>query len=191
MSVVRMLARPMLAAIFVVQGAQAMKNPDRLVTAAKPVADRVLPALRKVAPPALGDRIPDDPQALVRLNGAAQVAGGLALGTGRSPRMGALLLAASLVPTTWARHAFWQEDDPEMRATKKVQFLKNVGLAGGLLLAAVDTEGKPGVMWRARHGARDARREARRATRAARREAAHTADAARTKARRQAKRLSH
>jgi hypothetical protein len=32
---------------------------------------------------------------------------------------------------------------------------------GGLMLAAVDTEGKPGVAWRARRAAADVRREAR------------------------------
>jgi hypothetical protein len=42
-----------------------------------------------------------------------------------------------------------------------VQFFKNVSMMGGLLLAGVDTEGKPGVAWRARRAARDVRREAR------------------------------
>ena len=50
------------------------------------------------------------------------------------------VLAATLVPTTVAAHSFWQEQDPEVRAKQKVQFLKNLGLLGGLLLAAVDTE---------------------------------------------------
>lgn len=181
MSVVRMLARPMLAAIFVIQGAQALKNPDGLAPVAKPVTDRVLPTLRKVAPAAVADRIPDDPRTLVRVNAVAQVAGGLVLASGRFPRGGALLLAASLVPTTWAGHAFWQETDPEQRAAQRVHFLKNAGLAGGLLLATVDTEGKPGLWWRARHGAKEAKREARRATKSARKEATHAADTVKAK----------
>ena len=59
-----------------------------------------------------------------------------------------------------------------------MQFLKNLGLMGGLLLAAVDTEGKPGLAYRmgmagdsAKRAAQRTRREAKHATRAARREA--------------------
>ena len=42
---------------------------------------------------------------------------------------------------------------------------------GGLLIAGVDTEGKPGVAWRARRAAKDVRREARTLARQARTEA--------------------
>ncbi|MGH3317332.1 MAG: DoxX family protein, partial [Nocardioidaceae bacterium] len=47
---------------------------------------------------------------------------------------------------------------------------KNVSMLGGLLLAGVDTEGKPGIAWRVKHGAKAARREAKHAKRAAKRE---------------------
>ena len=36
--------------------------------------------------------------------------------------------------------------------------MKNLGLLGGLLLAAVDTEGRPGLRWRAGHAIDDATR---------------------------------
>ena len=42
---------------------------------------------------------------------------------------------------------------------------------GGLIIAAGDTEGQPGVVWRTRRAAKDARREARHFATAARREA--------------------
>ena len=35
------------------------------------------------------------------------------------------------------------------RPAQKIQFLKNLSMLGGLLLATVDTEGKPGLAWRA------------------------------------------
>ena len=44
-------------------------------------------------------------------------------------------------------------------------------MLGGLLLAAVDTEGRPGVAWRTRRAARDVRREAGHLKASARREA--------------------
>jgi hypothetical protein len=49
-----------------------------------------------------------------------------------------------------------------------VHFFKNVSMLGGLLLAAVDTDGKPGVAWRAKHAASDARRSAKQMRRQAR-----------------------
>ena len=39
-------------------------------------------------------------------------------------------------------------------------FFKNVSMLGGLVLAAVDTEGRPGVAWRAKNVAGTAKREA-------------------------------
>ncbi len=102
---------------------------------------------------------PDEKQ-LVLINGAAQVVGGLALATGRFPRLSALVLAASLAPTTYAGHRFWEEKDKTQRANQQIHFFKNVSMFGGLLIAAVDTEGKPGVAWRASHAVGTAKREA-------------------------------
>ncbi|MGH3490200.1 MAG: DoxX family protein [Actinopolymorphaceae bacterium] len=171
MTLVRMLARPMLAAIFVVQGVRAIKNPDALVPRVKPFTDQIVPTVKKVAPDAVARRVPENPRTLVRLNGAVHLVGGLALATGQGRRAGALLLAASMVPTTMAGHPYWEEDDPAQRANQQVHFLKNVAMLGGLLLAAVDTEGKPGLWWRARYSARDAKKASKRLSKAARREA--------------------
>ena len=183
MTVVRALARPMLSAIFIVEGARAVRKPDTYVHKAEPVADRLVPLLKKVAPAQVGDRIPESTKSLVRLNGAAQVAGGVALASGSGRRLGALVLAGTLVPTTLAGHRFWEESDPATRATHQVQVLKNLGLLGGLLLAAVDTEGKPGVVWRTKHGAKAAKRETKRGAKLAKREARQVAHAAKREAR--------
>jgi uncharacterized membrane protein YphA (DoxX/SURF4 family) len=187
MTVVRALARPLLSTIFIVQGAKAVRSPEPFVARAQPVTDRFVPLIKRATPAQVGDRLPDSTENLVRLNGAAQVLGGLALATGKGRRLGAVLLAASLVPTTLAGHSFWQETDKTAKGAQKVQFMKNLGLMGGLLLAAVDTEGKPGVAWRASHGAKAAKRETKRAGRLAKRE---TKQFART-ARREAKLAAH
>ncbi|TDU91794.1 DoxX-like protein [Kribbella voronezhensis] len=182
MTVVRALARPLLSTIFIVQGAKAARSPEPFVAKAQPVTDRMVPMIKKVAPAQVGDRLPDSTANLVRLNGAAQVLGGLALASGKGRRFGAALLAASLVPTTLAGHSFWQETDKAAKATQKVQFMKNLGLMGGLLLAAVDTEGKPGVAWRATHGAKAVKRETKRAGKLAKRETKQFARTARREA---------
>jgi putative oxidoreductase len=135
----RVIARPMLASMFVVGGTNAVKNPERVAIRAKPVIDRIVPLLQRATP---GVSLPDNPATWVRINGAAQLAGAAMLATGRFPRLAALGLTASLVPTTLAGHPFWQEQDPAARATQRTQFFKNVSMAGGLLMAALDRPSK-------------------------------------------------
>ncbi|WP_411284034.1 DoxX family protein [Lapillicoccus sp.] len=161
MTVVRRIARPLLAAVFVVAGLDAVRHPGGKANVASPLLDKLGPMLG----------LPDDKEMLVRANGAAQLVGGALLATGRLPRVGGLLIAGSLIPTTLAGHAFWEKSDPAERAKQRTQFLKNLGLLGGALLASVDTDGKPGLVWRAQNAGRVTRREARHAAKTARREA--------------------
>jgi putative oxidoreductase len=168
MTLVRLLARPMLSSMFVVGGVNAFKNADKMAPKAKPVYDRIVPAAQKAVPQA---PIPNDAESLVKANAVAQVAGGLLLATGKAPRLSANVLALTLVPTTLAGHRYWEETDPADKANQKVHFFKNVSMLGGLLLAGVDTEGRQGIAWRVKHGAKTARREAKHARKAARREA--------------------
>ncbi|MEH0936864.1 DoxX family protein [Micromonospora psammae] len=166
MKPVRSLARVMLSGIFVVSGARNLQNPQRLVPAATPVTDRVAPMIKRAAP-----QLPTDTETLIRCNSAVQLAAGLLLATGRLTRPAALVLAGTLVPATAAGHPFWKNDDPTMRHNNQIHFLKNLGLFGGLLLAAADTEGKPGLRWRTGHRIGHSRRSVRRAVRTVRREA--------------------
>lgn len=163
----------MLGAIFVASGARTLANPDGLVSRAKPVTDRIAPALHRLNP-----RLPTDARSLVQFNGATQVAAGLMLVTGHLTRPAAIVLAGSLLPTTWVGHPFWTAQDPAERRNQEIHFLKNMGLLGGLLLAAADTQGRPGLRWRASHAAGHTQRGVRRAARTARREAKIAAFAA-------------
>lgn len=166
MTVSRLIARPMLASIFVVGAAAALKSTSGPAAKADPVTSRLVPLARKAGIP-----LPEDPETLVKLNAGVQIGAGLALATGRAPRVSAAVLAASLVPTTLAGHRFWETQDPAQRTQQRLHFFKNVSLVGGLIIASGDTEGQPGVAWRARRAAKDARREARRLAHDARREA--------------------
>ena len=157
MTVSRLIARPMLASTFLIGGVNALRNAPALGAKAGPVTEKVVPRLRQAAPSV---PIPSDPVTLVRINAVAQLAAAAALATGRAPRLAATVLAASLVPTTLAGHSFWEYTDKEERRQQQLQFFKNLSMLGGLVIAAGDTEGKPGVAWRARRAARDARREA-------------------------------
>ena len=165
MKPVRSAARVMLASIFVVSGVRILLHPDSKVDTAKRVTDRVGPLLEKVDP-----RLPSDTRTLVQIKAGADVAAGLLLATGRLTRPAAAVLAAGLVPTTFAGHPFWTLPKPE-RAAHETHFLKNLGLLGGLLLAAVDTQGQPGLKYRTSHAVDRSQRGVRRAVKTARREA--------------------
>jgi putative oxidoreductase len=168
MTATRLIARPLLASTFVVGAVHALKNADDMAVKAKPVVDRIRPALEKAAPQV---KIPDNTVTLVRINAGAQILAALALARGRAPRLSSAVLAASLAPTTVAGHQFWDESDPEAKAGQQLHFFKNLSVLGGLLLAAVDTEGRPGVAWRAKHAATGARRQARQLSKQAKLEA--------------------
>lgn len=181
MKPVRTAARAMLATIFVVSGVRVLIAPGSRLDAARRVTDRVGPLLEKVDP-----RIPTDAATLVRAKAATDVVAGLALASGHFTRPAAAVLAVNLVPTTFAGHPFWTLPKPE-REPQLTHFLKNLGLLGGLLLAAADTQGKPNLRYRTTHAVDRSQRSVKRALRTAKREAriaALTASAARKTRRR-------
>jgi putative oxidoreductase len=135
----------MLASMFVMGGYSALRNPQAHVRMAGPVTEKLSDAADQATP--AQSSTPDEKQ-LVLINGAAQVVGGLALATNRFPRLASLVLAGSLVPTTAAGHRFWEEKDKTQRANQQIHFFKNLSMFGGLLISAVDTEGRPGLAWR-------------------------------------------
>lgn len=165
--ILRRIARPMLAAVFVSGGIDALRNPKPRVQTAEPVIDKAVSQVadkvnqvRDKVPEQVRNKlpaqVPSDAETLVKVNAAAQVGAGVALALGRFPRLAALVLAGSVVPTTVAGHRFWEHEDPSARASHQTQFFKNLGLLGGLLLAAADTHGKPSLSWRTKRAARTA-----------------------------------
>jgi uncharacterized membrane protein YphA (DoxX/SURF4 family) len=136
----RALARILLAGTFVMGGLNAWRRSRSLAEAAEPVTDRIESRLQ----------IGLTSEQFVKSNAAVQVIGAGLFALGVWPRALALVLGVSLVPTTIAGHAFWDIDDEAEREAQQRQFLKNAGLLGGLLFAALDTGGRPSVFWSAR-----------------------------------------
>jgi putative oxidoreductase len=120
----RVVARILTGSTYVVLGADALLTPGKRPE----IAGETLAAIRKVVP------LPENDTLLVQTNAAVMVGGGALLALGRVPRLAALALAASLVPTTAAAHQYWTIDDPAARAQQKIHFWKNASLLGGLLL---------------------------------------------------------
>jgi uncharacterized membrane protein YphA (DoxX/SURF4 family) len=165
--ILRRIARPMLAAVFVSGGIDTLRNPKPRVQTAEPVIDKAVGQVadkvnqvKDRVPEQVRDKlpaqVPTDAETLVKVNAAAQVGAGIALAFGRFPRLSALVLASSVVPTTVAGHRFWEYETGMERSQHQTQFFKNLGLLGGLLLAVADTHGKPSLSWRARRAARTA-----------------------------------
>ncbi|MCW2613730.1 MAG: hypothetical protein JWN08_724 [Frankiales bacterium] len=147
MSPVRALARPLLAGTYVLGGISTLRTPG--------------PRVEKVRAAGL-----TEPDKLVRANATAMVVAGLALATGRLPRLSSLVLAGSMVPTTWVGHPFWAETDRAARSAQQVQFVKNLSLIGGLLMTAADTGGRESLPHAAGRLSRHAKRKAAKAAKA-------------------------
>jgi putative oxidoreductase len=154
----------MLASIFVISGLKVLFDPDSKADTAKRVTDKVGPLIEKLDP-----RLPSDTRSLIRIKAGMDVTAGLLLASGRLTRPAAAVLAVNLAPTTFAGHPFWSIPKPE-RAAQQIHFLKNLGLLGGLLLAAADTQGKPGLKYRTSHAVDRSQRRVKRAVKTARRE---------------------
>jgi uncharacterized membrane protein YphA (DoxX/SURF4 family) len=139
----------MLSTMFVYGGVNQIRNAGILAERSRPVTGKITELVNGTGLP-----IKIDDAMLVRADGVLKTLAGLALATGRQPRIAALALAVSLGPTSVGGHRFWEETDPAAKTNQTVHFLKNVSLMGGLLLASVDTAGKPSVAWRARRQAK-------------------------------------
>jgi len=124
----RPAARILTGSTYVLLGLDALREPGGRVSQAGPV----LTAIRKWVP------LPDDDELVVRGNAAVMVGAGSLLALGVFPRLSALALAGSLIPTTLAGHSYWAIEDPATRKVQRIQFHKNMAMLGGLLLAVLD-----------------------------------------------------
>lgn len=136
----RKIARPLLGTAFIASGVDAVRAPAGPARAAQPLLKSV----------------PAQNQTVIQAAGAVQIGAGLALAVGKAPRISSTILATTLVPTTLFASDFWNETDPGRKAAKQSAFTKNLGLLGGVMIAAADTEGKPSLGWRGRRKLRRA-----------------------------------
>jgi uncharacterized membrane protein YphA (DoxX/SURF4 family) len=146
---IRRVARPLLSVAFIGQGIDGLRNPKSAADAARPALD----GMRQLPDP-IGANVPSDAETFARVNAAVQVGGGLLLATGRLPRLASAALAFTVIPGSIGGHMFWNEADPQRKSSERRAFMTDLSLLGGLIIAAVDTEGKPSLGWRGRRAAR-------------------------------------
>ncbi|MCW2514487.1 MAG: putative rane protein [Mycobacterium sp.] len=147
---IRRIARPMLATTFITRGVEALRSP-------KPAADAARPTLEGLSklPDPVGTNVPTDAETVAKVTAGVQIGAGLLLAWGKLPRLSSAALAVSVVPGSLGAHAFWNETDPARKAAERRALLSDVGLIGGLIIASVDTEGRPSLGWRGRRAARN------------------------------------
>jgi uncharacterized membrane protein YphA (DoxX/SURF4 family) len=145
---IRRIARPLLSAVFIGQGVDSLLNPKPAAEAAAPTVDGL-----RALPDPVGSAIPSDPQKFAQVNAAVQVGGGLLLASGKAPRIASAALALTVLPANLGAHMFWSEGDPQVKAEKRRDFLTDLSLLGGLMIASADTAGKPSLGWRGRRAA--------------------------------------
>ncbi len=108
-----------LSGIFITGGFKAFLNPGYRVN---PVAKAGIP----------------EPKLAVEMNGLAMTIGGAMLALDLAPKLAATILIGCLVPTTIVGHPFWSETDANTRNNQQTQFMKNLGLLGGLLIMLLE-----------------------------------------------------
>lgn len=146
--VIRRIARPLLSVAFIGQGVNSLLNPKSAAEAAAPAVDGL-----QALPDSVSGNIPSDPETVAQITAAVQIGGGLLLATGKLPRVASAALALTVLPANLGAHSFWNESDPVAKAQKRQQFLTDLSLLGGLLIASADTAGKPSLGWRGRRAA--------------------------------------
>lgn len=137
-----------MSAVFIGQGIDSLLHP-------KPAAEAAAPAVEglRSLPDPVGSSIPSDPQTFAQINAAVQIGGGLLLATGKAPRIASAALAFTVLPANLGAHMFWSESDKQLKAQKRKDFLTDLSLVGGLIIASADTGGKPSLGWRGRQAA--------------------------------------
>ena len=152
MSFVRLLARPLLATGFIASGVGRLRDSDQTAQQLRPTLDRVGAMVPSAA------AVTGNPQLVAKALGATQIGAGVLLALGKLPRLSGLLLTGTAVLNTVVEYKNADTDTSEERGARRTALLKNLSLIGAVLLVAVDTNGRPGLAWRAGHLADDTRR---------------------------------
>ncbi|HEX7590182.1 MAG TPA: hypothetical protein VF362_04300 [Demequinaceae bacterium] len=123
---IRTVARPLLASWFVYAAVDAILDPGRH---AKKTAPLVEPYLEEAG---ITLTVPQ----LARIHGALTLVAATALAFSRTPRTSGLALAGLATVTVATGEPFWRETNEAARSASRENFVKNISLLGGLLIAA-------------------------------------------------------
>lgn len=142
MSLVRRIARPLIAAPFVYEGVRTAITPERSTDVAPEAFAELDAQLQTTALPSSVDA-----RMVFRAAGVMAATAGLAYASGRFPRLASLALLGTTTIGWAGRKRVWELRGEELTAEIE-GILKDAGLLGSVLLAAVDTDGRPSTAYR-------------------------------------------
>ena len=154
MSIVRRLARPLLATGYIAGGVEAFRNSSAAAEKLDPVlkqVEQVLPQVRSVTA---------NRAQVAQGIAAAQVLAASALALSKLPRLSSSVLLGTTAINTYVQYQSADASSKEAKSNRRNNVFKNLSLVGAVMLASVDTDGNPSLAWRASHLADDVRKSA-------------------------------
>ena len=154
MSIVRRLARPLLATGYIAGGVEAFRNSSAAAEKLEPVVkslEGLVPQLR----PVTANRAQ-----LAQGIAAAQVAAASLLAISKFPRLSSSVLLGTTAINTYVEFQNADSSDKQAKTSRRAHAMKNLSLVGAVMIASVDTAGNPSLVWRASHLAGDVRKSA-------------------------------
>lgn len=139
MNPIRMLARPLLASVFIVEAIDALRHPDAHVEKLSAV-DGVIDKATEAVP-----SIPTNRRTLVRLHAGVTLAAGLLFALGKAPRSSATVLALASAPAAIVANPVRTK---AQRSQNLSTLLGKAAAIAGLSFAATDRRGAPSLGWR-------------------------------------------
>ncbi|GAA2108438.1 DoxX family protein [Kocuria atrinae] len=154
MSIVRRLARPLLATGYVAGGVEAFRNSSATAEKLDPVLKQVEQVLPQVRP------VTANRAQVAQGIAAAQVLAASALALSKLPRLSASVLLGTTAINTYVQYQSADASTKEAKSNRRNNVFKNLSLVGAVMIASVDTAGNPSLAWRASHLADDVRKNA-------------------------------
>ncbi|WP_035810232.1 MULTISPECIES: DoxX family protein [Micrococcales] len=142
MTIVRKLARPLLAASFIYNGVNRLRTPES-AKHLKPVIDAAAKASPQLAPLRGQERL------IGQAISATQVGAGALFALGRFPRLSSTLLLVTGSIDAYVEYVTAESETKEQKNARIAQGVKSASLVGAVALTSVDTEGNPSLAWRA------------------------------------------
>lgn len=137
-TLLRIISRPLLAAVFIHDGLDALRNPADHVERFR----KMEPTLEKIGLPPM---LTSDAKLLSRLSGAATAVTALGLALGKYPRICALILAVVNLPISVVNNPVWAANSTEERKEYTRGLVAGGSLAGGLGMVLADGNGQPSL----------------------------------------------
>ncbi|WP_026460704.1 hypothetical protein [Schaalia suimastitidis] len=142
MNLLRAVARPLLAAPFIVEGWDALRHPrthvDRIHATGVDLDDL----------PYVGELDDSTLEVATRILGGFTLLSAVAFAVGKSPRTNAAILACAAAPIALVNAPVWTARTGEEKARHRSQLRLRGALVGAMLLASTDRQGKPSALWR-------------------------------------------